>query len=107
MAISGPDTAGLADSLPVPAINKAAGVLETTLKRRLFPIRCAVQLTARCTRVRRQSDGSICSRSLCLEPRHAFNRQCCPAVWALQRSASQQGHRHLLCTMYHQVRCCC
>jgi hypothetical protein len=41
MAIAGLDTAGLADSLPVPAINKAAGVLEATLKRRLFPIRCA------------------------------------------------------------------
>ena len=41
MTISGPATAGLAVSLPVPAINKAARVLESTLERRLFPIRCA------------------------------------------------------------------
>jgi CHASE2 domain-containing sensor protein len=102
MAISGPDTAGLADSLPVPAINLAAGVLETTLKRRLFPIRCAA--AAHCLL-------RLCLSAVILEhlltAHQALTSSCYTAVWALQRSASQQGHRHLLCTMYHQVWCCC
>lgn len=41
MTLAGPDAKGLAQCLPVPAINNAAGVLEATLERRLFPLRSA------------------------------------------------------------------
>jgi hypothetical protein len=61
MAIVGSDTSGLADSLPVPAINKAAGVLESALKRRLFPLRCYA------------ADHCLCDASLCRRQEHLLS----------------------------------
>ena len=58
MAIAGSDTAGLADSLPVSAINKAAAVLESALERRLFPIRCCAADPRLCTCCRCRLSGA-------------------------------------------------